>query len=95
VTLRLDAGAAESIAARHDAAAEAIDGAATGAPGQVDAGYGAGHVADILAAVSETAGEIAAINVGIALLVRDVADDLGRTEEAIAAEFDQMARLDD
>ena len=92
MTLRLDAGAAEAIAGGHDDAAEAIDGAATSAPGEVDAGYGAAHVADILAAVSETAGEIAAINVGIATLVRDVADQLGLTEEAIAAEFDKMGR---
>jgi len=95
MTMRLDAGAAEVIAGGHDDAAEAIDGAAAGAPGEVDAGYGAGHVADILAAVSETAGEIGAINAGIALLVRDVADDLGRTEEAIAEEFDTMARPGD
>ena len=92
MTLRLDAGAAEVIAGGHDDAAEAIDGAATGAPGEVDAGYGAAHVADILAAVSETAGEIAAINVGIGTLVRDVADQLGLTEEAIAEEFDKMGR---
>jgi hypothetical protein len=92
MTLRLDAGAAEVVAGGHDAAAEAIDGAATGAPGEVDAGYGAAHVAEILAAVTETAGEIAVINVGIATLVRDVADQLGLTEEAIAEEFDKMGR---
>lgn len=92
MTLRLDAGAAARIADGHDAAAEAIDGSAGSAPGSVDAGYGAAHVADILAAVSETAGELALINVGIARLVRDVADDLGRTETEIAAEFDRMER---
>ena len=43
--------------------------------------------------MSETAGEIAAINVGIGQLVRDVADSLGRTEAEIAGEFDSMARL--
>lgn len=93
MTLRLDAGAAEIIAGGHDDAAAKIDEAAKTAPGQVDAGYGGVHVADILAAVSETAGEIAVINTGIALLVRDCADDYGRTEEAIAAEFDRMGRL--
>lgn len=93
MTLRLDAGAAAIISGGHDDAAAKIDEAATGAPGEVDAGYGAAHVADILAAVSETAGEIAVINSGIALLVRDCADDLGRTEEAIAVEFDRMGRL--
>ncbi len=95
MTLRLDAGAAEVIAGGHDDAAGAIDGAATGAPGEVDAGYGGAHVTDILAAVSETAGEIAVINVGIANLVRDVADQLGLTEETIAEEFDKMGRPGD
>lgn len=95
MTLRLDAGAAELIAGGHDDAAEKIDGSSTTAPGEVDAGYGAGHISDILAAVSETAGEIAAVNVGIARLVRDVADNLGRTEEEIAGEFDRMGRPDE
>ncbi|MFC5730725.1 MULTISPECIES: hypothetical protein [Nocardioides] len=93
MTLRLDAGAAEIIAGGHDDAAAKIDEAAPSAPKKVDAGYGGVHVAEILAAVSETAGEIAAINTGIALLVRDCADDYGRTEQAIAAEFDRMGRL--
>ncbi len=93
MTLRLDAGAAERIAGGHDSAATTIDGAAGSAPGAVDAGYGSAYVSDILAAVSETAGEIAAINVGIGQLVRDVADSLGRTEAEIAGEFDSMARL--
>jgi hypothetical protein len=93
MTLRLDAGAAETIASGHDSAAATIDESAGSAPGSVDAGYGAAHVADILAAVTETAGEIAAVNLGVGLLVRDVADDLGLTEAAIGAEFDSMARL--
>ncbi|HWJ68129.1 MAG TPA: hypothetical protein VNT31_15765 [Nocardioides sp.] len=93
MTLRLDAGAAEVIATGHDDAAAKIDEAAPSAPTTVDAGYGAEHVANILAAVTETAGEIAVINLGIAELVRDCADDLGLTEDAIAAEFDRMARL--
>lgn len=93
MTLRLDAGAAAVISGGHDDAAAKIDEAATTAPRTVDAGYGAEHVANILAAVSETAGEIAVINTGIAELVRDCADDLGLTEAAIAAEFDRMGRL--
>ncbi len=93
MTLRLDAGAAARIAGGHDDAASTIDGSAGSAPGAVDAGYGSAYVSEILAAVSETAGEIALINVGIGELVRDVADALGRTEAEIAAEFDSMARL--
>lgn len=93
MTLRLAAGAAETIAGGHDEAAHTIDAAAGGAPGAVDAGYGAALIADILAAVTETAGEVAAINLGIGILVRDVADDLGRTEAAIGREFDSMARI--
>ncbi len=93
MTLRLDAGAAARIAGGHDDAASTIDGSAGSAPGAVDAGYGSAHVSDILAAVTETAGEVAAINVGIATLVRDVADSLGLTEEEIADEFDALGRL--
>lgn len=93
MTLRLDPGAAETIAASHDGAATTIDSAAGNAPGSVDAGYGAAYVADILAAVTATAGEVAAINLGVGALVRDVADDLGLTEAAIGREFDTMARL--
>lgn len=93
MTLRLDAGAAARIAGGHDEAATTIDGSAGSAPGAVDAGYGSAYVAEILAAVTETAGEISAINIGIGELVRDVADSLGRTEEEVADEFDSMARL--
>lgn len=93
MTLRLDAGAAETIAGGHDEASSTIDSAAGSAPGTVDAGYGAAHVADILSAVTGTAGEIAAINLGVGALVRDVADELGRSEAAIGREFDAMARL--
>lgn len=94
MTIRLDPGTADAVAGRHEAAAEAVDAAAPSGPKAVDAGYGEGHVLDILAAVCETAGEIALVNVGIAQLVRDVVDDMGMTEAAIATEFDQMARID-
>lgn len=93
MTLRLDPGTADVVAGGHEDAAAAIDDAAPSAPTSVDAGYGAGHVLDILAAVSETAGELAVGNAGIAKLVRDVVDDLGLTETAIATEFDEMARV--
>ena len=91
MTLRLTAGAADRIAGGHEGAASAIDGSAAGAPACPDAGYGAGHVADILSAVTGTAGEIAVVNAGIARLVRDAADDIGRTEDQVAKEFDTMA----
>ena len=91
MTLRLLAGAADRIAGGHESAASAIDGTAAGAPACPDAGYGAAYVAEILSAVTETAGEIAVVNAGVARLVRDVADDLGRTEAEIAGEFDSMA----
>lgn len=90
MTLRLDAGTAETVAGHHDAAAEAIDAAAPGAPGSVDAGYGTAYVTEILAAVSRTAGEIAVINVGVGLLVRDVVDSIGLTDEEVGTQFDQM-----
>lgn len=93
MTLRLQAGAADRIADGHEAAGSTIDGAASSAPAAVDAGYGSAYVSEILAAVLETAGEIAAINAGIAGAVRDAADDLGMTEDAVGARFDSMARV--
>ena len=81
------------VASGHEQAASTIESAATSASGAVDAGYGAAHVLDILAAVSETAGEIALVNAGTAALVRDVASDLGLTEEQIGREFDEMGRV--
>ena len=95
MTLRLDAGVADLVATGHEEAASTIDSAAAAAPTSVKAGYGAGYVLDILAAVSETAGEIALVNAGIGALVRDVASDLGLTEEAIGREFDTMGRVGD
>ena len=93
MTLRLDPGTAESVAGKHDAAAEAIDAAAGSAPASVDAGYGTAYVNEIIAAVSETAGEIAVINVGVARLVRAVADSIGLTDDEVGAQFDEMKAL--
>lgn len=93
MTLRLEAGAADRIARGHEGAASTIDGAASTVPAAVDAGYGSAYVSEILAAVCETAGEIAAINAGIGGAVRDAADDLGMTEEAVGGRFDSMARV--
>lgn len=90
MTLRLDPVTAHAVAGKHDSAAEAIDGAARGAPAAVDGGYGAGYLHDIVAALAETAGEIAAVNVGVARLVRDVSDSLGLTDDQVGARFDAM-----
>lgn len=90
MTLRLTAGTAEAVAQQHDSAATRIDRSATGAPGALDAGLGTAYLSDIIAAVSETAGEIAALNAGIAAQVRDAADDLGETEEQVGADFREM-----
>jgi hypothetical protein len=95
MTLRLGAGVADLVATGHEDAASTIDSAASSAPGSVDGGFGGGYVLDILAAVSETAGEIAVVNAGIAALVRDAASDFGMTEEAVGVAFDKMARVDD
>ena len=59
----------------------------------MDAGYGTAYVNEIIAAVSETAGEIAVINVGVARLVRDVADSIGLTDDEVGAQFDEMKAL--
>lgn len=90
MTLRLDPATAGTVAGRHEAAAEGIDGAAASVPGSVDGGYGAAYLHDIIAAVSETAGEIAVINAGVARLVRDVADSIGLTDDQVGARFDAM-----
>lgn len=93
MTLRLDAGTAEAVAGRHDAAAQAIDDAAPTAPGTVDAGYGSAYVQEILSAVSETAGEVALLNVGVGRLVRDVVDSIGLTDDEVGAQLDRMKAL--
>lgn len=95
MTLRLDTGVADVVATGHEDAASTIDSAATSAPTSVYGGYGGHYVLDILAAVTETAGEIALVNFGTAALVRDAASDFGLTEEAVGRAFDQMARVDD
>ena len=93
MTLRLDAGTAETVAGKHEAAAEAIDEAAPSAPASVDGGYGTAYLNEIIAAVSETAGEVAVVNAGVALLVRDVVDSLGLTDDEVGAQFDEMKAL--
>ena len=92
MTLRLDAAEATKVAQSHDAAADAIDGAATSAPAAVDGGYGTGYLMDILAAVSQTAGELSVVNRGIGMQVRDTADDIGKTEAQIGADFAEVSR---
>ena len=94
MTLRLDTGVADLVASGHEDAASTIDSAVSSAPTSVDGGYGGGYVLDILAAVSETAGEIALVNAGTAALVRDAASDFGMTEEAVGQAFNKMARVD-
>lgn len=91
MTLRLTGDTAAATARHHDRAASAIDAAAQGAPRGIDGGIGTGHLLDILAAVSGTAGGVAALNAGIAAQVRDAADDLGATEEQVGAEFVRMS----
>lgn len=90
MTLRLTAGTAEAVAAQHDTASSKIDGSSTGAPGALDAGLGTAYLSEIIAAVSQTAGEISALNAGIAAQVRDAADDLGETEQQVGADFARM-----
>lgn len=91
MTLRLTGDTAASIARHHDRAASAIDAAAQGAPRGVDGGIGTGYLLDILAAVAGTAGDVAALNAGIAAQVRDAAADLGATEGQVGAEFARMS----
>lgn len=91
MTLRLTADTAASVARHHDQAARSIDASAARAPGAVDGGIGTGYLMDILAAVSGTASDLAALNGGIAAQVRDAADDLGLTEDQVGTEFTRMS----
>lgn len=90
MTLRLDTGAASSIAAGHTTAADTIDGSATTAPAGVDAGIGTRQVLDILAACSGTAADLAAVNHGVAAVVRQVGSDLGASDDVVADGFARM-----
>ena len=83
-TLRLDAGAAETIAAGHDTAAATIDGSAGSAPGGCDAGIGTGQILGILSAVTGTAADLAALNHGLAAVVRHVGNDIDSSDTAVA-----------
>lgn len=91
MTFRLDAGAADTIAAHHEAAATTIDESAGSAPAAVDGGLASAYLADILAAVCTSAAEVAAVNLGTAELVRDVADQAGLTDGAIGDGFTSMS----
>ncbi len=90
MTLRLDSTSAAKIAGMHDDAATTIDGSAGSMPGNVDGGLGTPYLSDILAAVATTAGELAAVNQAVAGQVRDVVDDMGLTESAVAGQFEAM-----
>lgn len=87
MTLRLDAGAAAAISAKHERAATTIDDSAGSMPPSVDGGLATAYLARLMAAVASTAGELAILNQAVASQVRDVADALGQTEAAIADEF--------
>jgi hypothetical protein len=93
MTFRLDAGVAETVAGHHESAASTIDDSAGSAPGAVDGGLATAYLAEILQAVCTSAAEIAAVNLGTAALVRDVADEAGLTDAAIGEGFTTMSGL--
>lgn len=90
MTLRVDAGAVERVAARHATAAATIDGSADTAPTGVDAGIGTGQVLDLLEACTRTAADLAALNQGVAAVVRHINSDLSTTEDSVADGFTGM-----
>lgn len=90
MTLRLDAGTAEAVAGRQESAASDIDDSAPTMPGSIDGGEGTAHLMEIVAAVAQTSGEIAAISSAVGAQVRDCATDLGLTEAEVAAAFATM-----
>ena len=91
MTLRLDAGAAAKIAGLHELAATTVDDSAASMPDAVDGGLATAYLSEVIAAVATTAAELAVISTTVAGQVRDVADDLGLTEDVIAEHWRSMS----
>jgi len=90
VSIRLDEGGAETIAAEHDAAATTIRSAASSFPAAPQAGEGGDKVAAIITAVAETADTLAGLNEVCAAHLRDIGGNYARTEDHVAQMFDGM-----
>jgi hypothetical protein len=91
MTIRLEEGAGERIAGKHDSASTTIHGSAKRGPEGVDGGVGTPHLLDILAAVAGTADDLALIHGVLGEQVRSAAGSIARTDAEVAASF---ARLD-
>lgn len=90
MSIRLEAGAAEQIAAHHDAAGRTIQESAGSMPVAPDAGLGAPEITAIMAALVDRANTLAALNDVVAAQVRDIGADYARTEDDVAQMFTRM-----
>lgn len=86
--IRLDEGAAELIAGPHQLACQRIDGVTGAPPTGFDGGIADSYVMRILEEVIRTAGEIAGVNMGIAMLVTEAARQLKLTDEQVEEAFE-------
>jgi hypothetical protein len=92
VTIRLAAGAAEQIAAHHDAAAGTVQDSAGSMPGAPDAGLGAPEITAIMAALVDRANTLGGLNELVAAQLRDIGANYARTEDEVAGMFANMTK---
>lgn len=90
MTIRLEAGAAEAIAAKHDAAASTVQASAGSMPSAPDAGAGAPELTAIMRAVVDRADTLGGLNQLVAAQLRDVGANYARTEDEVAQMFARM-----
>ena len=88
----LSEGAAELIVEQHRLACQQIDQTAGAVPTSFDGGMADPYVGQILSEIVQTAGEIAGINLGISMLVAEVANNLQATDEQIGDALREAAR---
>lgn len=74
-------------AGRHDEVVTYLDEGLAGVPGAVDGGIAADTVVSIMDRVSTAVADLADVHVVVAGILREIADDSQRTDEAAAAEF--------
>lgn len=90
MTIRLDAGASEQIAVKHDTAATGIKDTGSSLPTMPDAGYGSGELGQIMLAVCTSANDLAVFNEVAAAQVREVGTTYAGSEAEVAATFTSM-----
>lgn len=87
MNIRLEDGAGERIASRHDAGADLIEGAGSSAPGGVDGGDATPELLAILSAVTTTAHEVGMVQAVLGERVRAAAANITATDAEVAESF--------